>query len=237
MTERVVITGANRGLGLVLARRYAERGERRVAGCRRPAEATRSLPAVTVMCWCSTSPRRRRSTASPVRSVPTPSTSSSTTPVSTPARWPACPRTSATCCATRRGDAARRTSASTPSDRCCWFAPLPSSCAAPPRPACPQHVVDRRLDGGRREHRARRGVRRVEGGPEHDHGEARRSPSRRHASRRRPPSRLAGHGARHGTWRPQADGAGERRDRRPRRSPHGRRVRLVPPPRRHRRPW
>ena len=37
--QRVVITGANRGLGLELARVYAERGDEVVAGCRRPAEA------------------------------------------------------------------------------------------------------------------------------------------------------------------------------------------------------
>jgi NAD(P)-dependent dehydrogenase (short-subunit alcohol dehydrogenase family) len=36
MSERVVITGANRGLGLELARVYAQRGDEVVAGCRRP---------------------------------------------------------------------------------------------------------------------------------------------------------------------------------------------------------
>jgi NAD(P)-dependent dehydrogenase (short-subunit alcohol dehydrogenase family) len=39
MTDRVVVTGANRGLGLELARVYAERGDEVVAGCRRPDEA------------------------------------------------------------------------------------------------------------------------------------------------------------------------------------------------------
>jgi NAD(P)-dependent dehydrogenase (short-subunit alcohol dehydrogenase family) len=39
MTERVVITGANRGLGLELARAYAARGDEVWAGCRRPGEA------------------------------------------------------------------------------------------------------------------------------------------------------------------------------------------------------
>ncbi len=39
MTERVVITGANRGLGLELARHYAERGDEVWGGCRRPDEA------------------------------------------------------------------------------------------------------------------------------------------------------------------------------------------------------
>jgi NAD(P)-dependent dehydrogenase (short-subunit alcohol dehydrogenase family) len=39
VSERVVITGANRGLGLELARRYAERGDDVWAGCRRPDEA------------------------------------------------------------------------------------------------------------------------------------------------------------------------------------------------------
>ena len=39
MSERVVITGANRGLGLELARVYAERGDEVWGGCRRPAEA------------------------------------------------------------------------------------------------------------------------------------------------------------------------------------------------------
>jgi len=39
MTARVVITGANRGLGLELARRYADRGDEVWAGCRRPDEA------------------------------------------------------------------------------------------------------------------------------------------------------------------------------------------------------
>jgi NAD(P)-dependent dehydrogenase (short-subunit alcohol dehydrogenase family) len=36
VSERVVITGANRGLGLALAGRYAKRGDLVVAGCRRP---------------------------------------------------------------------------------------------------------------------------------------------------------------------------------------------------------
>jgi NAD(P)-dependent dehydrogenase (short-subunit alcohol dehydrogenase family) len=36
MSERAVITGANRGLGLELARVYAQRGDEVVAGCRRP---------------------------------------------------------------------------------------------------------------------------------------------------------------------------------------------------------
>jgi NAD(P)-dependent dehydrogenase (short-subunit alcohol dehydrogenase family) len=40
MSERVVITGANRGLGLELARTYAGAGAEVWAGCRRPAEAT-----------------------------------------------------------------------------------------------------------------------------------------------------------------------------------------------------
>src|SRR6478735_1328943 len=35
----VVVTGANRGLGLELARVYAERGDRVIAGCRNPAAA------------------------------------------------------------------------------------------------------------------------------------------------------------------------------------------------------
>jgi NAD(P)-dependent dehydrogenase (short-subunit alcohol dehydrogenase family) len=39
MTERVVITGANRGLGLELARQYADRGDEVRGGCRRPDEA------------------------------------------------------------------------------------------------------------------------------------------------------------------------------------------------------
>jgi NAD(P)-dependent dehydrogenase (short-subunit alcohol dehydrogenase family) len=39
MSERVVITGANRGLGLELARRYAVRGDEVWGGCRRPDEA------------------------------------------------------------------------------------------------------------------------------------------------------------------------------------------------------
>lgn len=36
----IVITGANRGLGLELARVYAERGDTVIAGCRRPNDAT-----------------------------------------------------------------------------------------------------------------------------------------------------------------------------------------------------
>jgi NAD(P)-dependent dehydrogenase (short-subunit alcohol dehydrogenase family) len=39
VSQRVVITGANRGLGLELARRYAERGDEVWGGCRRPDEA------------------------------------------------------------------------------------------------------------------------------------------------------------------------------------------------------
>ena len=40
MTERVVITGANRGLGLELARIHASRGDDVWAGCRHPKDAT-----------------------------------------------------------------------------------------------------------------------------------------------------------------------------------------------------
>ena len=39
MTERIVITGANRGLGLELARVYSARGDDVVGGCRRPDDA------------------------------------------------------------------------------------------------------------------------------------------------------------------------------------------------------
>jgi NAD(P)-dependent dehydrogenase (short-subunit alcohol dehydrogenase family) len=39
MPERIVITGASRGLGLELARRHAERGDRVLATCRRPGDA------------------------------------------------------------------------------------------------------------------------------------------------------------------------------------------------------
>lgn len=40
--QRILITGANRGLGLAFTRRYLERGERVFAGCRRP-ETARQL--------------------------------------------------------------------------------------------------------------------------------------------------------------------------------------------------
>ncbi len=40
MAERVVITGANRGLGLELSRIHASRGDEVWAGCRRPKDAT-----------------------------------------------------------------------------------------------------------------------------------------------------------------------------------------------------
>ncbi len=46
MSERVVITGANRGLGLELARIYASRGDEVWGGCRRPADA-RGLRSLT----------------------------------------------------------------------------------------------------------------------------------------------------------------------------------------------
>jgi NAD(P)-dependent dehydrogenase (short-subunit alcohol dehydrogenase family) len=39
MSERVVVTGANRGLGLELTRVWTDRGYDVVAGCRRPADA------------------------------------------------------------------------------------------------------------------------------------------------------------------------------------------------------
>jgi NAD(P)-dependent dehydrogenase (short-subunit alcohol dehydrogenase family) len=39
--QRILITGANRGLGLEFTRQYLERGARVFAGCRRPAEAQR----------------------------------------------------------------------------------------------------------------------------------------------------------------------------------------------------
>jgi NAD(P)-dependent dehydrogenase (short-subunit alcohol dehydrogenase family) len=43
VTERVVITGANRGLGLELARLYSGRGDEVWGGCRRPDEAVELL--------------------------------------------------------------------------------------------------------------------------------------------------------------------------------------------------
>lgn len=43
MGERIIITGANRGLGLELARHYAGRGDEVWAGCRRPAAADELL--------------------------------------------------------------------------------------------------------------------------------------------------------------------------------------------------
>ena len=46
MSNTVVITGANRGLGLELARAYAERGDVVIAGCRNP-DAAISLAAIT----------------------------------------------------------------------------------------------------------------------------------------------------------------------------------------------
>jgi NAD(P)-dependent dehydrogenase (short-subunit alcohol dehydrogenase family) len=39
--QRVLITGANRGIGLEFTRHYLERGEQVFAGCRRPETATR----------------------------------------------------------------------------------------------------------------------------------------------------------------------------------------------------
>ena len=46
MSERIVITGANRGLGLELARVHADRGDDVWAGCRRPGDAA-ELSALT----------------------------------------------------------------------------------------------------------------------------------------------------------------------------------------------
>ncbi len=46
MTRTIVITGANRGLGLALARAYAHRGDKVIAGCRMPSMAN-ELAAVT----------------------------------------------------------------------------------------------------------------------------------------------------------------------------------------------
>lgn len=46
MTQTIVLTGANRGLGLELARAFAGRGDTVIAGCRNPSAAT-DLQAVT----------------------------------------------------------------------------------------------------------------------------------------------------------------------------------------------
>jgi NAD(P)-dependent dehydrogenase (short-subunit alcohol dehydrogenase family) len=43
VTERIVITGANRGLGLELTRQHTARGDEVWAGCRRPDEASELL--------------------------------------------------------------------------------------------------------------------------------------------------------------------------------------------------
>lgn len=50
MKECTLITGANRGLGLALARAARERGQRVIATCRQPgeAEALRSVPDLTI---------------------------------------------------------------------------------------------------------------------------------------------------------------------------------------------
>ena len=47
MTERIVITGANRGLGLELTRQHTARGDEVWAGCRRPDEASELLALTT----------------------------------------------------------------------------------------------------------------------------------------------------------------------------------------------
>ena len=43
--ETVVVTGANRGIGLEIGRLHAERGDRLIAGCRSP-EAAEALQAL-----------------------------------------------------------------------------------------------------------------------------------------------------------------------------------------------
>lgn len=43
MSQTIVITGANRGIGLEMARIWAGRGDRVIAVCRRPSEALRAL--------------------------------------------------------------------------------------------------------------------------------------------------------------------------------------------------
>lgn len=43
MSQTIVITGANRGIGLEMARLWADRGERVIAVCREPSEALQAL--------------------------------------------------------------------------------------------------------------------------------------------------------------------------------------------------
>ena len=199
---------------------------RRRRACGRAAavlgEATESPPS-RVACWSSTSPRRRRSTASPVGSAPTPSTSSSTT-LRVDAR--------ALGVSDDDRDVLRLDEATLLDEiRINAIGPMllvralvdqlrrarhrrvSSTCHRPsgqwgwPRPSGVTSATWCR----KRRWSADRG------------GALRRSPDRRQRVRRRPPARAAAHGPRHATWRARGPGAGQRRDRRPRRSSDARR--------------
>jgi NAD(P)-dependent dehydrogenase (short-subunit alcohol dehydrogenase family) len=96
MTERIVITGANRGLGLAMARRYAQRGDVVVAGCRRP-RAAEELHGLTEHVLALDVGSEASIEQFAEASATNRSTCSSTTPASTPASS-AYRTTSATCC-------------------------------------------------------------------------------------------------------------------------------------------
>ena len=168
VTERVVITGANRGLGLELARVYAarRRGVGRLSPPWRRASCVADRPRP-----CSTSASRldRAVRAPSVRPVDVLINNAGVD------GGPSASRRRA-----RRSAAQRR--AVLDEIRINALGPMLLSRASSPlrsrTPADRQHVLDGRLDGGRPRSGARR-LRHVEGGAEHDHRQARQAPRRR----------------------------------------------------------
>ena len=84
MTERVVITGANRGLGLELTRQHSERGDEVWAGCRRPDDAAELRDLTAHVEQVDMASEESIEAVRRLLSAPRRSTSSTTTPASTP---------------------------------------------------------------------------------------------------------------------------------------------------------
>ena len=212
MSERVVITGANRGLGLELARCYAGRGDDVWAGCRRP-DAADELRELTdhVLALDVGSEASIEEFAAAVGDAPLDVLINNAGVDGRALGVPDDERDVLQLSAEHVLDEIRINA----------IGPMLLTRAVldPLRKSSRPRIVNMSSTVGSMEvaaqGRARRRLRHVEGGAEHDHGQARRAAARRRHHRRRPPPRSPPHRDRHAPRRARGPGTGRGRDRRP----------------------